>query len=82
MVVTLVYYNVNPLTSRVFKLSYSYIIVDISFILVFHLFPSSPYIISNIILVISGQSEDIFTIYSAIPEYFYKFVELSFFIKL
>ena len=82
MVITLVYYSVNPLTSRVFKLSYSYIIVDISFIFALHLFPSSPYIISNIILVISGQSEDIFTIYSAIPEYFYKFVELSFFIKL
>lgn len=37
MVVALVYYSVNPLTSRVFKLSYSYIIVDISFILVLHL---------------------------------------------
>lgn len=38
MVITLVYYSANPLTSRVFKLSYSYIIVDISFILVLHLF--------------------------------------------
>lgn len=38
VVITLIYYSVNPLTCRVFKLPYSYIIVDIAFILVLHLF--------------------------------------------
>ena len=43
MVITLVYYSINPFACRVFKLSYPYIVIDVSFVFVFHLF-------SNVVL--------------------------------